>query len=142
MSEDRAPEGVTYQDIATKYGRSLRSVQAWKARHAEFPAPLREWARPLRFDEDAVAAFVAAHIRPPMAGLGDEPEELLDIRELSAATGKTTKELWAMVAHGTFPQPVGKRRVRNGAGEPVDRWEALWRSDAAAAALEGKTARR
>lgn len=132
---------ITYHDIAERYGRSARQIATW-AKHDAFPDAVEKHGKTLLFPAAAVERFVDEHIRPPAPRLGEDPEELLDVTELAAATGWTGQRIWSAVAHGTFPHPVGKRRKRNRAGEPTERWESLWRSDEVAAALKGKTSRR
>lgn len=132
---------ITYREIAERYGRSARTVATW-AKHEAWPKVLDQNRRTHEFDAAAVEAFVNEHIRPPAPRLGDVPDELLDLSELAAATGWTGQRIWSAVAHGTFPEPVGKRRKRNRAGEPTDQWEALWRSGQVAESLRDKRSRR
>lgn len=107
-------QGITYDEIAAKYGRSLSTIkQAW-ATHPDWPPAIGKRGRSLEFDAHQVHAVAVAHFLPPAPPEGD-PDELLTLAEIADRTGQSlaTLESYAHrktdVEHKYWPARAGHR---------------------------------
>lgn len=110
-------QGITYDEIAAKYERSVSTIRQQWATHPDWPKPIGKRGRLLEFSVDQVHALAVAHFLPPLPPEGD-PDELLTLAEIAERTGKplSTLESYAHrkgdTEHKHWPRSVHRRGVR------------------------------
>jgi transposase len=109
--------GLTYDEIAQRYGRSLSTIKQTWAKHPNWPAPIGKRGRALEFDADQVHALAVAEFLPPPPPEGD-PDELLTLAEIADRIGQplATLEGYAHrrsdAEHKHWPRSVHRHGVR------------------------------
>ncbi|MEU0937622.1 hypothetical protein [Embleya sp. NPDC005971] len=79
---------LTTTEIATKYGRSLSTVQTDWTQHSEWPEPVGKRGKWFVYDAEAVERVVREHLgRPATTGL--DPGTLYTLQEAADALGTT-----------------------------------------------------
>jgi len=106
--------GLTYDEIATKYERSVSTIRQTWATHDDWPAPTGKRGRSLEFDADAVHALAVAEFLPAAPPEGD-PDELMTLPEIAERTGQPLPTLKGYAyrkgdtAHRHWPRSAGTR---------------------------------
>lgn len=110
-------QGITYDEIAAKYGRSASTIRQQWATHPDWPTPSGKRGRSLEFNADQVHVLAVAVFLPPPPPEGD-PDELLTLAEIADRTGQplSTLEGYAHrqsdTEHKHWPRSVHRDGVR------------------------------
>lgn len=120
-------ELLTYDEIARRWNRSRQTVVNRWARDPRWPAAEGKRGRALVFDAAAVDAALVSILGPPVSTLDGDPDELLTLEEVAAASGEEWSTLRAYRAQRRLPPPVGKRRIEVGGKQKGTRMVWLYR---------------